>query len=139
MVAIYRSTRCVRGIAAGIVQIPRSINQMRLARRLKSAGGPTRGRRETRRVRVAQVTEGYLGMSAYAEISFLSRIANESWLMNSAQMQLDGSSQRLTELYRQLKSMPAVRAVVSPVSRVSDPPTSGSRMSAGRRTSRRLR
>lgn len=74
---------------------------------------PTRGRRETRRVRVAQVTEGYLGMSAYAEIGFLSRVANESWLMNSAQLRIDGSSARLAELYRQLKTMPAVRAVVS--------------------------
>lgn len=70
-------------------------------------------RQPPKRVFVTRITDGFLGMSVYADIEVLSRLAEESWAMNAAQLRTDNSPDTTGRLFRRLKQMPAVQSVVS--------------------------
>jgi putative ABC transport system permease protein len=65
---------------------------------------PVRGRRQTRRVRVASIVDTFLGMDCYADIRYLSRLVGESLAVNGVQLQVDPAETR--ELYRTIKELP---------------------------------
>ncbi len=71
------------------------------------------GLRQTHRVSVVNIVDGYLGMSVYADIHYLNRLINEEYAVSGVQLALDRDPQHQQELNRQLKQMPAVQSVVS--------------------------
>jgi putative ABC transport system permease protein len=72
---------------------------------------PTKGLREERKVRVAELSDSYIGMAVYADIRYLSRLMGEEFAMTGAQMTVDQSPSVMKELYAQLKQLPALQAV----------------------------
>lgn len=74
---------------------------------------PVRGRRQTRRVRVAAVADSYLGLDCYADIRYLSAVVGEALAVNGVQLAVNPA--RTDDLYRAVKRLPnaqglAVRA-----------------------------
>ncbi len=100
----------------------------RLAERLQVEVGdeltvrPIRGDRRPQAARVAKISDSFIGLAAYANIYFLSQLADESFVMTGAQLtfptrpepnpenQLEPAPERM-ELYRQLKNIPGVQGV----------------------------
>ena len=74
---------------------------------------PVKGLRQAQRVQVAEISDSYLGMAAYAEIGFLSRLIGEELVLTGVQLALDGDAANRRALYRQLKQMPALQAVTA--------------------------
>jgi putative ABC transport system permease protein len=62
---------------------------------------------------VAQVADSYLGVTAYADIHYLSRLMNEEFVTSGVQLALDGDPKHQEQLYRQLRDTPAVASVTS--------------------------
>jgi len=71
---------------------------------------PVRGGKRDLAVRVVQVTEGFLGLSCYAEIEFLNRLIGEEFSLNAVQLQLDPRPEQRAALYPVLKRCPALQA-----------------------------
>jgi putative ABC transport system permease protein len=67
------------------------------------------GRRQVRAVPVARLVEEYMGASVYMERSALARLVGEDASLSGAFLRVD--SARETELYRELKALPAVAGV----------------------------
>lgn len=65
---------------------------------------PVRGRRDTKRVRVASVVESFLGMDCYADARYLSRVVGESLAVNSVQLAVNPAE--VPELYGKIKNLP---------------------------------
>jgi putative ABC transport system permease protein len=88
-----------------------------LAERLELSVGdeatilPTQGLRSERRAPVAAISDSYLGMTAYADIDYLSRLVGEAYAMTGVQLALDGDTASRARLDRALKAMPAIQAV----------------------------
>lgn len=74
---------------------------------------PTKGSRRPIALRVAQIADGFLGLSVYAELGFLSRQVDESLAISGVQIETDRESGNLENLYRELKKMPAVQSVTA--------------------------
>jgi putative ABC transport system permease protein len=72
---------------------------------------PVRGDRRPQRAHVARVCDSFIGMAAYADIRYLSRLADEPFVMTGAQVALPREQSELPSLYRQLKDTPGVQAV----------------------------
>jgi len=72
---------------------------------------PVKGRREPIEMQIAEITDSYVGMSVYADLGYLSSRVGEEFAMTGVQLALDRSGSREGELYRQLKRLPALRAV----------------------------
>jgi putative ABC transport system permease protein len=72
---------------------------------------PVKGDRRLVEVTVAQVADSYLGLSAYADIHFLSELVGESLAMTGVQLQVDPRQQ--AALFQQLKNTPGVIGVQS--------------------------
>ena len=70
---------------------------------------PVRGRRDTRRVRVASLAEGFLGLECYADLNYLSRLVGEASAVNSVQFSVDPAE--TTALYRTIKGLPNAQAL----------------------------
>ncbi len=68
---------------------------------------PIKGERRPIEVPVAQVSESYFGLAAYAEIDYLSRVVDGEFTMTGAQLSISGDPADLDTLYRTLKSTPA--------------------------------
>lgn len=65
---------------------------------------PVRGRRDTRRVRVASIVDSFLGLDCYADARYLSSLVGESLAINAVQLAVH--AQKLPELYREIKELP---------------------------------
>jgi putative ABC transport system permease protein len=72
---------------------------------------PVRGDRRPVWVAVAEVSDSFLGMTAYGDIRYLSQVVGESMVLTGAQVDADGSD--LAELYGELKRMPNLEAIQS--------------------------
>ena len=72
---------------------------------------PTRGLREELRVRVAELSDSYIGMAVYADIHFLSRLMGEELAVNGVQLEVSPEKTERLALYREVKQLPAVQAV----------------------------
>jgi putative ABC transport system permease protein len=65
---------------------------------------PIRGRRDTGHARVASIVESFLGLEAYADSSYLSRIVGEAHAVNSLQLQVN--ARHRDELFTAIKELP---------------------------------
>jgi putative ABC transport system permease protein len=72
---------------------------------------PTRGLRHELRVRVAELSDSYIGMAVYADIRFLGRLLREEFALNGVQLALDTSPRSMRQFYAQIKQLPAVQSV----------------------------
>lgn len=70
----------------------------------------TQGKKRSFRVPVTAVLQGYVGLQAVMHIAELNRHAGEGLVVTSADLMVDRA--HLPELYRRLKEMPAVSAVM---------------------------
>ncbi len=89
----------------------------KLARLLEVSAGdeitilPTKGLREELRVRVAELSDSYIGLAVYADIRYLSRLMGEEFALTGVQLTSDRTPAARLALYRELKQLPAVQAV----------------------------
>ncbi|HRX84207.1 MAG TPA: ABC transporter permease [Phycisphaerae bacterium] len=65
---------------------------------------PVRGRRETRRVRVAATVDSFLGLTCYADERYLSGLVGEALAMNGVQLAVNPAKR--TALFRAVKELP---------------------------------
>jgi putative ABC transport system permease protein len=96
---------------SGIVVTRRLAEVMRLAPGDQLTLIPVKGERRPVEVTVARVADSYLGLAAYADLRFLSRLVGESVAMTGVQIQAN-PSQRVA-LFHQLKHTPGVEGVQS--------------------------
>lgn len=74
---------------------------------------PVKGLRRTRRVPVVRIVDGYLGLVAYANIGYLSRLVGEEFTLNGAQLRVNPEPSTRRALLAAIKELPAVQSVVS--------------------------
>ncbi len=74
---------------------------------------PIKGNRQPVELEVARISDGYMGLTSYANINYLSRQMNEPLAVSGIQLQMDGDPGHLAQLYQELKRMPAVQSVTS--------------------------
>jgi len=72
---------------------------------------PHKGLREVRSAPIASITDGYLGMSVYADLDYLNRLVREEYTVSGVQLAIDRDAGNKRALYRELKRLPAVQAV----------------------------
>ena len=72
---------------------------------------PSRGLRRYHEVPVMRIADDYLGISAYADIVYLSRLVGEHFVVNSVQLKVNPTPEIQQALNRELKQLPAVQAV----------------------------
>ncbi|MDH3719324.1 MAG: FtsX-like permease family protein, partial [Planctomycetota bacterium] len=72
---------------------------------------PTRGLQRPQQVPIARIAEGYLGMSVYADIEFMSRLIGEELAVNAVQLKTNPAPAAMAALYRDLKHLPTLQAV----------------------------
>jgi putative ABC transport system permease protein len=71
---------------------------------------PTEGRRAPRRARVAGLLDSSLGLVAYAEIGYLSRLVDEEFALNGVQLTLDRRPSARPAFFAELKRLPSLEA-----------------------------
>jgi len=123
----------IQGLAAGAwLTMPRDASGQRvrlppwglvLARRLAEKldvqrGGwvivePTQGLRRPVRAPVVEITDSYLGMAAYADLTYLNRLVGEELSITGVQLSVTPEWGLRRQLYRELKQLPAVQAVAA--------------------------
>ncbi len=74
---------------------------------------PVKGERRPVEVLVARVAESYIGLAAYAEIHYLSRLVDGQFTMTGAQLATNQSESDRLELYRMLKNTPAIQSLTA--------------------------
>lgn len=74
---------------------------------------PVKGERRPVEATVAQVSDSYIGLSAYAEIHYLSRLIDGQFTMTGAQLALNNKDADRLALYRELKLTPSVQSVTA--------------------------
>jgi putative ABC transport system permease protein len=72
---------------------------------------PSIGERRPVEVRIAKVADSYIGLAAYADIRYLSRLMDEPLAMSGAQLITSGDPKAMSELYRELKQTPGVQSI----------------------------
>ncbi len=74
---------------------------------------PVKGERRPVNVLVVRIADSYMGLSAYAEINYLSQLVGESFVMSGAQLVAVRDSSQLDKLYRELRKKPGIQGVQS--------------------------
>lgn len=74
---------------------------------------PIKGLRQPRQARVEKVTDGYLGLSCYANIEYLSQLIGEEYVLTGVQLKINPEPESRTEFYRHLKQLPALEGYSS--------------------------
>lgn len=74
---------------------------------------PVKGERRPVEVLVTQIADSYMGLSAYAQIDYLSRLVGEPFVMSGAQLTTVRDLTRLDALYRELRQKPNIQGVQS--------------------------
>ena len=74
---------------------------------------PIKGLRRRREAPVLRISDSFLGMAAYADIHYLSRLVHEELALSGVQLAVDRDPAHIEALYRELKRMPALEAVSS--------------------------
>jgi putative ABC transport system permease protein len=72
-----------------------------------------KGQRDTHEVRVVNVADSYLGLSAYAPAEFLSRLINEESAVTGVQLLTRGDARQQADFYRELKRLPALQSITA--------------------------
>jgi putative ABC transport system permease protein len=72
---------------------------------------PVEGRRTPRRARVAALLDSSVGLVAYAEIGYLSRLVDEEFAVNGAQLVVDPRPPARSAFYAGLRRLPSLEAV----------------------------
>jgi putative ABC transport system permease protein len=72
---------------------------------------PVEGRRTPRKARVAALFDSPLGLVAYTEIGYLSRLVDEEFAVNSVQLMVDRGRGSRSSFYAALARMPSLEAV----------------------------
>lgn len=70
---------------------------------------PVRGRRQTVRVPVASLIDGFLGLECYADLGYLSRLVGETEIVNSLQLAVNEA--RVNDLFAAIKQLPNVQGI----------------------------
>lgn len=108
-----------RDAASNRIPIPDSgiVINRRLAAILNASIGdivtvtPVKGNRRPIPMRVARITDSFLGLQAYANLEYVSRMLGEEYTFSGAQLVCDTRPAQLRALYRELKRMPAIQSV----------------------------
>jgi len=74
---------------------------------------PVKGERRPVEILVTQIADSYMGLSAYAEIDYLSGLIGESFVMSGAQLTTVRETTQLDSLYRELRQKPNIQGVQS--------------------------
>jgi putative ABC transport system permease protein len=74
---------------------------------------PAKGDRRKIETVVARVAESYIGLTAYADIAYLSRLVDGQLTMSGVQLATNQRVADRWELYRELKDTPAVQSVTA--------------------------
>ncbi|QGJ69152.1 ABC transporter permease [Planctomycetales bacterium 10988] len=69
---------------------------------------PVRGEQSIRQLPVISISEGYLGLSCYADISYLSQIVGEERAMTEVQLQTNPRPEMMRAFEREIKKFPAL-------------------------------
>ncbi|HUS40506.1 MAG TPA: ABC transporter permease [Pirellulales bacterium] len=72
---------------------------------------PTKGLQRAQQLPVVRIAKGYLGMSVYADIEFMSRLIGEEFALNALQLKTNPAPGPTAALYRELKRLPSLQAV----------------------------
>lgn len=72
---------------------------------------PVKGRRDALHVPVVEIADSYIGVAIYTDIDFLSRLVGEELATSGAQLAVDPARTEREGLYRELKRLPAIKAV----------------------------
>jgi len=99
--------------ATGLVLTRRLAEVLQLSEGDRVVLVPVKGERRPVEVVVARIADSYMGLAAYADIEFLSRLVDESFAMNGAQITAHPDPQRTRQLYDELKNMPGIKSVQS--------------------------
>ncbi len=102
-----------------VVELPESglVLNRQLAERLGVSPGdrlqllPVKGDRRPREALVARLSDSYIGMAAYANIYYLSRVMGEDLVLTGAQLQTAQDPESERRIYRELKAMPGIQSV----------------------------
>jgi putative ABC transport system permease protein len=72
---------------------------------------PVRGDRSPRAVPVVAVVDSYMGLDAYADLTYLSRLVHEEYALTGVQLQVDPGPAAAARLNAELKRLPALEGV----------------------------
>lgn len=73
----------------------------------------SQGLRQVVHVPVVEIADTYLGLSAYADLHWLSRLINEEFALTRVQLAVEADPAARAALYRELKRLPAVQSIDS--------------------------
>lgn len=74
---------------------------------------PVKGRRDELRLPVVSIVDTYIGMAVYADLHYLSRLLSEELVLSGVQVKINPTLPARHALYKELKQLPALRAVSS--------------------------
>lgn len=74
---------------------------------------PTKGLRQPYLAPLVEISDSYVGLTAYADIRYLSRMAHEELAVSGVQLSVDPRPESLAALYRELKRMPGIQSVTA--------------------------
>ncbi len=74
---------------------------------------PSKGLRREHRVPVVEIADDYMGTAVYADIHYLSRLADEELALTGVQLAVDSSPGRADALYQELLDVPALQGIHS--------------------------
>ncbi len=72
---------------------------------------PVKGERRTVEASVAVIADSYMGLTAYADIHYLSRLLGEELAITGAQLQTRQEPSQLARLHHELKHLPGVESI----------------------------
>lgn len=99
--------------SAGLILTRRLADSLRVTMGSKVTLVPARGERRPVESTVVFVADSYMGMAAYADVRYLSRLVDESFAISGSQLVVDQDADSLARLYRELKRMPNIQSVQS--------------------------
>lgn len=103
--------RAIRIPTAGLVMSRKLADVLHLERGDVVLVRPTRGLREERPATVVAIADGYLGTAVYADLEYVNRLVHEEQALSGVQLAINGQERDRLTLYRELKQLPALRAV----------------------------
>lgn len=107
------SGRRVRIPGAGLVLGSKLADLLHLKRGDLVEVRPTKGLRQPYLAPVVEISDSYVGLTAYADIYYLSRMAHEELAISGVQLAVDPRRESLAALYRELKRMPGIQSVTA--------------------------
>ncbi len=72
---------------------------------------PVKGLKQAVDLKVAEISDSFLGLGVYTDLEYLSRLISEETVVTGVQLKISSANGEKYELYRQLKQMPALQAV----------------------------